>query len=382
MSKKKILYIHHGWGIGGAPLSLLYLIENLDLSIYEPFVLFLYESDVIELFKNKNISYKILDVDTKILVHSETTWYKWYHIFHLVNPIISSFKVYTKLAKKIYLEEKPDIIHLNSLFLFPWTKAASELNIPIICHVREPLAKGYFGLRQLIIRNILRKSVTKIIAINYDNGNRLNIPEKTDVIYNFVDLEDYSLKKNNTEHDKKYILYLGGHVGFKGFYVLVRSLKYLEDSIVVKFAGYYSHNYNNTKILRNYYLKKMRRANNTDELGVITNVPDEINTCSVVIFPATKPHFARPIIEAGAMKTPVVASNIQGMQELVIDKSTGYLVNPGKPKELALAINKICNNNTNQKRMGIAGFKLVTKLFNSEANVLKTTNVYKYILHK
>ncbi|GEM_PF-6522728 len=36
---KHILYIHHGGGLGGAPLSLLYLLQQLDRSRYEPIVL-------------------------------------------------------------------------------------------------------------------------------------------------------------------------------------------------------------------------------------------------------------------------------------------------------------------------------------------------------
>ena len=49
MPKKKILYIHHGKGIGGAPLSLLYLIESLDKQKYHPIVLFLHYSEVVDL---------------------------------------------------------------------------------------------------------------------------------------------------------------------------------------------------------------------------------------------------------------------------------------------------------------------------------------------
>ena len=55
MNKKKILYIHHGKGLGGAPLSLLYLIQALDKTKYHPVVLFLYDSEVVDLFKSKGI---------------------------------------------------------------------------------------------------------------------------------------------------------------------------------------------------------------------------------------------------------------------------------------------------------------------------------------
>ena len=192
MEKKKILYIHHASGIGGAPLSLLYLIEKLNTAIYDPLVLFLHDSDAVKLYEDRGIPYKIINTKTTLFVHLEAFWYKWYFLPMAVRPLISTIRIYKKIAKEVYLEEAPDIIHLNSLFLFHWTRAAKELQIPVICHVREALAEGYFGIRKNLIRNIFKKNATKIIAISNDNAKRLDIPEKTVVIYNFIDFDYFS----------------------------------------------------------------------------------------------------------------------------------------------------------------------------------------------
>ena len=58
MEHPKILFIHHGKGIGGAPLSLLYLVEGLLKTTYKPLVVFLHDSDAMTLFKKKNIRKK------------------------------------------------------------------------------------------------------------------------------------------------------------------------------------------------------------------------------------------------------------------------------------------------------------------------------------
>ena len=52
---KRILYIHHGGAIGGVPLSLLYLIENLDRERFEPVVLISVEGPATDLFRNAGI---------------------------------------------------------------------------------------------------------------------------------------------------------------------------------------------------------------------------------------------------------------------------------------------------------------------------------------
>ena len=44
--KKKILFVHHGKGIGGAPISLLYTIQQLKFYDYTVKVLFIFNSDV------------------------------------------------------------------------------------------------------------------------------------------------------------------------------------------------------------------------------------------------------------------------------------------------------------------------------------------------
>ena len=76
MPKKKILYIHHGKGIGGAPLSLLYLIENLDKQKYHPIVLFLHYSEVVDLYKSKGI--EVVDPISELdFPHTKIWWLRW-----------------------------------------------------------------------------------------------------------------------------------------------------------------------------------------------------------------------------------------------------------------------------------------------------------------
>ena len=59
--------------------------------------------------------------------------------------------------------------------------------------------------------------------------------------------------------------------------------------------------------------------------------------CSVrrIGSPFTVPHFARPVMEAAAMAKPAVASDVEGMDELVVDGQTGVLVRAGDAKALA-----------------------------------------------
>ncbi len=59
------------------------------------------------------------------------------------------------------------------------------------------------------------------------------------------------------------------------------------------------------------------------------DIPSIINSSDIIVFPSVVPHFARSIIEAGAMAKPSIASNIGGPDELIINGETGLLVPPG-----------------------------------------------------
>ncbi len=69
------------------------------------------------------------------------------------------------------------------------------------------------------------------------------------------------------------------------------------------------------------------------------------------------------IREAMAMKLPVVASNVDGIPEMVIDGETGYLVPPEEPKPLAEAIITLLQDENKMRSMGERGYTRVLEYF-------------------
>jgi glycosyltransferase involved in cell wall biosynthesis len=100
----------------------------------------------------------------------------------------------------------------------------------------------------------------------------------------------------------------------------------------------------------------------------------------VVVFPSTVPHFARPVIEAGAMAKPVVASRLGGVEELVDDGRTGLLVPPGDPAALADAIVRVLLDPGLARRMGEAGYQASVRRFSREPIVAQLLDVYARVL--
>ncbi len=67
--------------------------------------------------------------------------------------------------------------------------------------------------------------------------------------------------------------------------------------------------------------------------------------------------------ESLAMKVPVVASDLGGVSEVVLDGETGLLAKPGDIAELASAINTLWSNQANYQKMGDEGHRLVESKF-------------------
>jgi len=69
------------------------------------------------------------------------------------------------------------------------------------------------------------------------------------------------------------------------------------------------------------------------------------------------------LLESLAMEIPVIASNIAGIPEIVIDEKTGFLTEPGNIKKLTDLIIKMASDRKKMKNMGIAGRKYVIENF-------------------
>jgi glycosyltransferase involved in cell wall biosynthesis len=74
-------------------------------------------------------------------------------------------------------------------------------------------------------------------------------------------------------------------------------------------------------------------------------------------------------MEAMATGLPVISTTIGGIPEMIIEKETGFLVQPGDANALAGAIEKVINDRSLAQKLGQAGHERAQKLFSIEKNV-------------
>ncbi|SHK36782.1 Glycosyltransferase involved in cell wall bisynthesis [Marinobacter antarcticus] len=393
--KVKILYVHHGHGIGGAPKSLLNLVKSLPSNTYKASVVFQQHSAAVDLFEDSGIKVDVVGRAKNYLSHhkkSFISWFKFYRYFFIFKDWIHNALF---IAPEYIEKYKPDLIHLNSDVLSSWAYAAKKRNIPVVCHNRDPFeSRGYFGLRTGLVRKILNSTVDVFICISNDNRKRLCLESKSVTIYNSVDIpEEYRVPFSGSAPYR--VVYLGGMAKAKGFRVVAEAVKYLNKNIIVQLAGGYG-------FVDDLLHKEFRGANKIDFLirrsdykilfetikyecvdfvGIVKDPNKLIDDADILISPFTVEHFSRPIIEAFSRGKPVVASDIEGMSEIVCNNVDGILVDVSSPKNLADAINFLADNKPIAVKYGLSGRDKAQKFFSIEAHVEEVKSVYDHLLN-
>jgi glycosyltransferase involved in cell wall biosynthesis len=90
----------------------------------------------------------------------------------------------------------------------------------------------------------------------------------------------------------------------------------------------------------------------------------------------------RTVLEAMYLGKPVVASEIAGVPEMVVNGETGYVVPPADPEKLAEAICHLLESPDKRRVMGEAGATRVRSLFTTEVMVQKTVALYRELVEK
>ena len=104
----------------------------------------------------------------------------------------------------------------------------------------------------------------------------------------------------------------------------------------------------------------------------------------IAVFPVTEPEaFGRGAVEAQAMGVPVIASNLGGFTETVIEGETGFLAPPGAAQALAGAIERMLDLSPEQRAaMGRKGRDRVHQLYSKQALQTATMAVYQRVLRE
>jgi len=111
------------------------------------------------------------------------------------------------------------------------------------------------------------------------------------------------------------------------------------------------------------------------------DMPNVISEALIVCLPSTYGEgVPKVLIEAAACGRPIVATDIAGCREIVIDGENGVLVPPGDVDALAAALRRIIDDPQTRQQMGINGRQLAVERFAIGTVVSDTMQVYREVV--
>lgn len=283
-------------------------------------------------------------------------------------------------------EFAPDIVHAHNLFFRTTETAVLPCVLPsvplvVTLHLGRfagggPLALALRAYEETVGRFVLRRAAA-IIAVSHAVGRLAQrlAPAQTPVtvIPNTADVARFS-PAAFIQRDPVRVLFVGRLVHNKGPAVFLHAAKLaLEQEPGIRFvlAGSGPLEGRLKSLAR-----KLRIEGSVDFLGHRADIPDLLRSSTVLVRPSNLEGMPLTVLEAMASGIPVVATDVGGTPELVEDGVTGYLVRPGDPRAVAMAVLKIAGNPERAVSMGRAARQRMEQRPTQEMIVEMNEQVY------
>jgi glycosyltransferase involved in cell wall biosynthesis len=233
-------------------------------------------------------------------------------------------------------------------------------------HVMHQLAKleGETAKNATLIVTISKYSFEKILKYYGVEAAKVRIVPNGVDIEKFKPQEDQAaLKQRFGLDDKPCVLFVGSLIPRKGLSFLVEAAKKIvkeqaETKFVIVGDG----------PLKSQLVSSIESNNLSSNFTFLSNVKDAdlpalYNCADVFVLPSIQEGQGIVLLEAQASAKPVVAFNIGGVNEAVVNGETGLLAKPGSTDELTEALLKLLSDNPLREKMGANGRKFVTENF-------------------
>ncbi|CAB3288579.1 Glycosyl transferase family protein [Methanocaldococcus lauensis] len=302
----------------------------------------------------KDIEFHILTYDKfeenrykNVIVHKVPHLKKFRGISYLINAY--------KIGKDIIKKEEIDIIH--SHYAFPQGCIGgllkNKFSIPHILtlHGSDALILKNSAIGKYFFKYAVKNS-DKIICVSNYIKNQLNdkIKDKAVVIYNGINREHLYY-----ESDDNFGLFVGAFVPQKGVDILIKAIEDIDFNFKLIGSGKLY------KKIEDYIIKN--KLENIQLLGKksFNETASFMRKCSFLVIPSRSEGFGLVAVEAMACSKPVIASDVGGLKEVVVDEYNGLLFKRENIIDLKEKIQKLIDDKDLRKTLGKNGEKFSKK---------------------
>lgn len=370
--KHSVLFLIDVLGeLGGAETNLAQVASLLPKDKYSPVICCLKGGKVFDELKAKKMN--VIDLRVKRI--------------YGISGIIKAFKL-ARIIKQQNI--KIMVTYLESSDF--WGSVVGRLaGVPIIVSSRRDMGFN-LKLRHRLAYRIVNHSFDKIIAVC--EGLREKIirsekvrPEKVLTIYNGVDIHEENgidkmgLKKSlGLDSDKLTVTMLANLSPVKGHRdLLSAAVKVLEKIKSVQFllVGAEKNGY---KELLSEMASRLGIDKQIVFAGFRRDIPQILSISDISVLSSTSEGLSNAILEYMSSGKPVVATDVGGNKELVVNGSTGLLVPARNPEALSQAICTLLYDEKLRRNMGENGRNRVKAYFSKDGMIKNLEQLFDSLL--
>jgi glycosyltransferase involved in cell wall biosynthesis len=384
--------------IGGSYFSLLFLVQGLDRARYEPIVVFQREHALWSRFEATaavRLEPKPQPFRFASRARAATSPVRWLAL--PLGVLQSAANVLLFLATagryaRLLRRERADLLHLNNSITrtHDWMLAARLARVPCVVHERGINDRFPFPTRALTpglgaVFCISQAAYDNLRAHGFDARNLHTVPNGLDPAEvrpaRSADAVRASL---GIAADRPIIGVVGNVREWKGQDVLIRALPAIRarvPGIACLLVGTATHGDAAYMARINRRIADERLEPHVFLTGYTDNVADYLNVMDVAVHTSITPEpFGRVLLEAMAMRKPVVGSGDGAVPEIVAHGETGYTFTPGDPDDLAGKILDLLEHPARARDFGEAGHRRLIAEFHVDRNVERTCAIYDRVL--
>ncbi|MGN2272022.1 glycosyltransferase [Priestia megaterium] len=370
--KKSIMHIINSFSLAGAEKLVFDIAKNINIEEYEIFICAIGSST------NKLIEEKIKE---ELLAIGVTT-------FCLEKKPESGRIVTLSKLVKIIKQNNIDIVHTHCPSPDMYGRIAAKVSGVKKIYTTIHNTAGYYPLMEKTIG----KFTNVYIAISEQVKNymieNLNISShKIVVVKNGIDIQKYTQIQIDVDYYKKnlgilpqdvVITTIGRVTEQKGHKYLIKAIKKVKErytDIKVLVVGDKGLDKNLYEELQHMVLKD-NLENNILFLGNRQDIAEILKVSDMFVFPSIHEGFALVTLEAMASATPIIATDVGSIREIVVPDKNGLIVPPKDAQALAEKIIFLMENVDLSKSIATNGKNDVTEQFSIYQTTKKLEELY------
>ena len=223
-------------------------------------------------------------------------------------------------------------------------------------------------------------------SVKWELESHFNLPhDKVTVIPNGVEISNFNLNINREEVKRRYgikpneriVLFIGRLVPQKGVDTLIKAVpliiqRHRDAKILIAGDGW-------SRTYLEELAKSMGLGDHVRFLGFISDweLADLMVAADALVVPSVYEPFGIVALEGMAAGTPVVATNIGGLSEIIEHDKTGVLVYPRNPESIAWGVNRVLSDRKYADWLVRNARKKVLEDYSWEEIAKRTVEVYE-----